>query len=787
MNPLEELRQLAAAVAAATNLEALRPVFYRIESISKEHSADPDVQALSAQVKEQLVRRANAFRTATVTGTSPAVTERPAAGPAAPSSPPAAFSLTAPVGPAPTSQTPIQSAPTSAPPPPPRPSPPPRPKAKSGVAPNWKLTILVGAGVGLCLFGGALWFLLKGRSAPSAPAGSTIAVRIVSDPAGALIRVDDNLVGKAPLDASLRLGTHEVSALLSGYEMALRTVEAGPKLGPTLTLKLVPQHQSVSVYTDLESGKVDMDGKPLGDLVDGQFFLPEALSGQHTLSVQGPQTSLSFSFEITPGSRPGVTGSIQAQNALGVVISSGAGSAMAYSSKLNLPVSEADHQLGSIGAEGLSLSQLSAGDHTLTVGTGGDAKNIIANLGTGPKLVAFLKRDVEAGTLVVVTGEDDATVFLNGKPLARKTRSGRLRIPFLGVRSYRVKVAKDGFEAPAEQTVNVRKGDETKVAFVLKPVVTEATLVARGLPEGTELWVGGQKVATAGADGQVRATVEAGSRNVELRKEGYGQVQIQKQFSAGGTVELTAAETAMKPLLAKVSLVRSPANADIRVKRQDEGSFRLVRENNLSLPAGSYTFVASAPDHQQRTETVHINQGEAKSIDLTLAKITAAVSRPLGLDAFEDAGQWHRSADWTTREGGGFSLFGPRPLRGTVVFTATRQKGKELRWVVDFRDEQNYLLFSLDDKQFRATQVRGGKESELKKTPHKIANTTYFTVSIEVTPNYVIHRVFEKNQWRMLDSLEEKNTDLTAGRFGFYLPGSDAIGVRNFRFSPSGR
>ena len=524
-----------------------------------------------------------------------------------------------------------------------------------------------------------------------------------------------------------------------------------------------------------------------GELMEGQFYLPDAAAGHHDLVVEGPQGSLSVSFEVQPGAGPQVTGPVQAKSALGVVVTNGKNGLKAFSSDPNLPVSEAGQPLGSIEPGGLDLSQLPAGDHTLTLGAGRDAKSVVVGVGAGPGLVAYLKRDVEAGTLVVIAGEDGATVYLNGREQSRKTRGGQLRIPFLSVRSYRVKVTKEGFEPSEEKTAQVLKGAETKVGFTLNPVVSGATLLARDLPAGTEVWVAGHKLGTAGADGSVRVGVEAGAHNIELRREGYETAQVRRQFPQGGAVELTAAEAGLKALQAKLTLMRSPSNAEVRIRREGDATFQVVRESELNLPAGTYTLVGSAADHQQKTETVSLNPGETKSVSLTLPSSATPTAKTVGLDAFQDISQWQRTAEWSTRRGGGFSIFGQSPMRGTVVFSATRRRGGELQWFVDYRDSGNYLLFDIGNKDFRVVQVRDGKRQELRKTRHNIKNTNYFTVSVEVTPDYVVQRFFENNQWQMLDSHEDKSRNLTEGRFGFYIPGNDEIGVRNFRFTPASK
>ena len=46
------------------------------------------------------------------------------------------------------------------------------------------------------------------------------------------------------------------------------------------------------------------------------------------------------------------------------------------------------------------------------LGEGKDQKNVKENFGPAPMLTAFLKSDLNIGTVIVSTGEDDVTVLL---------------------------------------------------------------------------------------------------------------------------------------------------------------------------------------------------------------------------------------------------------------------------------------------------------------------------------------------------------------------------------------
>ena len=73
------------------------------------------------------------------------------------------------------------------------------------------------------------------------------------------------------------------------------------------------------------------------------------------------------------------------------------------------------------------------------------------------------------GTLLVVAGQDDARVFVDGKLQGQVTRSGQLRLPNLELKDHVVQVSKSGFQDPPPQKVRIRRGEQAKLVFNLQP------------------------------------------------------------------------------------------------------------------------------------------------------------------------------------------------------------------------------------------------------------------------------------------------------------------------------
>ena len=147
-------------------------------------------------------------------------------------------------------------------------------------------------------------------------------------------------------------------------------------------------------------------------------------------------------------------------------------------------------------------------------------------------LTAFLKSDLNIGTLIVSTGEDDVRVFLNDKEYRRRTQRGQVRIQTIGPVS--VRVAKDGFQPEPSQTAEVKKGAEVRLEFKLRPLPQVSSLQIRGATPGAEVLIDQASAGTVGSDGSFTdSTVAPGDHTVELRRDQFTPKRLERSFKAG--------------------------------------------------------------------------------------------------------------------------------------------------------------------------------------------------------------------------------------------------------------
>ncbi|MGA8273744.1 MAG: hypothetical protein WB919_19435, partial [Candidatus Sulfotelmatobacter sp.] len=160
----------------------------------------------------------------------------------------------------------------------------------------------------------------------------------------------------------------------------------------------------------------------------------------------------------------------------------------------------------------------------------------------------------DLGTLLVVAGQDDAKVFLNGKIQRQLTQAGQLRVPNLELKDYAVQVSKSGFRDPPQQKIRIRRDEETRLVFNLQPNLHSnlqpkpslAALTIQGGAPGTTVLVDQSLVGTIQPDGTLSVSaVTPGDHTVELRKERFKPREFKKQFVAGGTISLVAADAVL--------------------------------------------------------------------------------------------------------------------------------------------------------------------------------------------------------------------------------------------------
>jgi hypothetical protein len=280
-------------------------------------------------------------------------------------------------------------------------------------------------------------------------------------------------------------------------------------------------------------------------------------------------------------------------------------------------------------------------------------------------------------------------------------------------------------------------------------------------------------VGTVQPDGTLTVSpVSPGDHTVEIRKDRFKPKQLKRHFVVGTAVSLAAADLALEAAPGELKITFTPADAQVTITKAGEPPAKVSSGGAMSLAAGSYTLTAKTSDNFTRTSTVDITAGQSRNLDLSLA--------PDGMSKWDDPAGWKQEKGSFVRKGGDFVMYNFTPTSGTFVFSALLAKGHRLRWVLNCVDVNNYILFEMDDNNFYRTVIRNGQKGDEIKIPHKTDKKSFRTFQIRVEPSEIVHQIRQGDSWVVLDRWSVPGSNLSLGRFGFYLPNNDQVALSSF-------
>jgi eukaryotic-like serine/threonine-protein kinase len=783
---LEELRRMEQEADTLTDAKKKKDLAKRVEALANRHLEDDEVLSAANGLLKRL-------------GVGPVVGKKQSEEEKAKSDqakrvasvPPLAGQETMTISSPPTMDAPPASGKQSAPAPPKtaKPAPPalPKPAAKAPLTkalpaitlPPWlklpaklsrnQMIAAGGAAAALLLMFGLLSGNRKSSTAP--PTVAQFSVKVQTIPTGATIRVNKEERGVSDLQLDLPVGTYEIEAQLEGYQRKTVTFDAKTGAANSLELTLEPALPLAKLSSDRGTGKVSFDDQPPADLEGAQWTHDQIAPGDHKLKFDGPQGSASFNFANEAGTMPVIKAPITAKGVLAVVVSNLGGRLQVLASDPAVKLSMDGLAPTDMGQDGWQLTQVTPGTHELTLTQGSSQYKLDVDAGPQPSLTTFLESGRNVGTLVIVTNEDKARVFLNGQPQKETTHGGELRISDLEPKDYSVRITKNGFQDLPEQKVRIRKGEERRLAFNLQPLPRFGVLTIQGGPPGAQVVIDAAPAGTVLSDGSfTAANIVPGDHVIELRKDRFKPKRVQKRFVAGTNVALTPAEAALEAATGEVKITFTPADATVTLTKAGETPVKVTSGGGLSLPPGSYTLSARTADNLTRTSTVEIVAGQSKMLDLPLG--------PSGMSLWDNPSGWKADQGGFVHKGGDFVLYGASPTSGTFVFSAMLQKGHRLQWVVNYVDAQNYILFQMDENNFYRSVLRNGQKTDEAKFPFKSEKKSFHTMQIHVSAAEIDHQIKSGNSWVTLDKWSGAN--LSAGKFGFYIPGGDQVALSSF-------
>jgi len=495
-------------------------------------------------------------------------------------------------------------------------------------------------------------------------------------------------------------------------EKGAATTSPPPSLNPTLRL-----------YTDLVPGSVAVDDAQPQELKDGELILDKLEPGRHSVKVIGRNGSAGFSFDVAEKIAPRIVGQPTVSNAMAVLVSSQGGKGRLVTNVEKPTVLLDGKPIAQQNTDDITLEDLGNIDHDLQITESKDRQRFVLTYTPAPTLTVYIKSDPNAGTAIVITGQDGVDVFINNLPYRRKTDRGQVRVP-LKVGEYTIRVHKPGFIDPPPQTVTVKKAEESAVEFRLEPTPEIASLQIKGALPGTMVYVDRELAAAIGNDGNANiSTVKPGVHSIELRREQALPKKFDRTFRTGDVVVLSGPDVTME----KVTVDTKPAPTAAAAPP--------------SIPA------PNAANESMEIEGQQVRRGGGF--------VSYHVPKTSGRYTFQ------------------------AQARKSGLF----KRGK-LQWYAGYLDPENYILFTSDGKHITTREVRDGKASDVGKVAFEVDPNEWVQVDLSVKPNVITGLAkTPSGPWKELAAVPGAGRDLTQGKVGFYVPGNDEVAVSNFRFS----
>lgn len=481
---------------------------------------------------------------------------------------------------------------------------------------------------------------------------------------------------------------------------------------------------ALRLYTDLVPGTVAVDSDPAQDLKDGELTLDGLHAGQHTLKVTGSSGEAQFGFSVGDDGVPTAQGQPSANNAMAVLVETKDGSARLIASGDLSDVQMDGKPAGQPGPDGLSIPNLGKADHLLQVTEGQDRQRFILTYTSAPTMTVYVKSDPSVGTVVVVTKQDGADVYINERLYRRKTEAGQLRIP-LKVGHYTIRVHKPGFIDPPPATVDVKKAEETALTFPMQAAPQIATLEVKGALPGTMVYIDHNFAALVSAEGSANVpNVKPGVHTVELRRDQALPKQLERTFNTGELVVLSGPEVMLDRGVVDSAAAPAPAPVAAATAANLPQNYAMQMDGQLVRKGGGFVayHVPHVPGH------------------------------------YSFAGQAH--------------------LGGIL-------KHGKLQWYAGYQDPENYVLFVVDGKHASVRQIRNGRAIEISRVDFEADSQSWVQVDLAVKRDSVGARIKSPlTGWTDLGSVPSAGGDFTQGKVGFYIPDKDEVAIANFRFAP---
>lgn len=264
--------------------------------------------------------------------------------------------------------------------------------------------------------------------------------------------------------------------------------------------------------------------------------------------------------------------------------------------------------------------QVNPGRHEVELRLAGyQPYRVVVNPRPGERVQVFAQLVPEArqGTLAVTSSPSGAEVYVEGvlrgrTPLSLSLPEGR----------YAVELKAPGYE-PYRATVQVRRGETTRLDVRLNPVSRTGILLLESSPTGAEAYVNG----TLRGRTPLRLVLEEGTYQVELKAPGYEPYRATVRVEGGRETRVSAT---LRPIrTGELYLEARPEGAEVYIDGRLMGRAPL----RMTLEAGLHEVRVLAPGYGEYRAQVEVRPGESVRLYVELVPVRAVLELYLNVEA----------------------------------------------------------------------------------------------------------------------------------------------------------
>ena len=497
------------------------------------------------------------------------------------------------------------------------------------------------------------------------------------------------------------------------------------------------------------------------------------------MQIRSGRGALSFGFEVVPDGQVLVTDPRQALDVSALLVSNFGGQVKIYTFGPPMKVALDGKALGDLDGRGIDLPKIGVALHELELGQGNDLRKKMIEVGPERTLTAIVESDPNSGNLLVLTNEDNVTVFVSadGREVKRgQTKDRRFPVPHLRAGTYTVHASKEGYVTDSgEQHAQVRKREDRVISFEFRRRPLLASVQIRLTP-GSELFVDGSSQGTD-ADGlRLVDKLEATAHTFRAQKARFLPNQKTLELTEGQTADL---DLRLHAAPVAVEIRKNPLDSTVTYTRAGDPAVHLFNGSRNDLPEGDYTFNARANGYLDSGWQGHISWDLPMPISLSQAPAKPGAAVPPMTMADWGQGIWSAGNRYATRKVSGVVLFPKLVGLGSIQFAIHWDGGKGGgQWVLNYLNGRSYLSCELDDQGFQVVRISEGKHEILtKKKP--VPKAEWYTIRIELEPDRIVHRLQKDGgAFELLDSLPVASS--VDGKFGFNISNKQQLSLANF-------